>query len=193
MPGGVPSVLRGDEQRIFCKRKEEAMSELVVAVFADEFKAEEVRLELRKKEAAHLIDLEDSVVLVRNQEGKVRLHHVAHFAIGGAISGGFLGTLVGILLLNPVFALLGLATGLVVGGISGAMSHVGIDEDFMEDLAEHLKPGSSALCILVRAHLEKVLEELATFGGKVLHTSLLHTDETKLKAALEEIKASAGA
>ena len=46
------------------------MSELVVAVFGDEFKAEEVRLELRKKEAAHLIDLEDAVVLVRNRTAR---------------------------------------------------------------------------------------------------------------------------
>ncbi len=148
---------------------------------------------LRKKEAAHLSDLEDSAVLVRNSEGKVKLHHVAHFAIGGAISGGFLGTLVGVLLMNPVFAILGLATGAVVGGISGAMSHVGIDEDFMEDLANHLKPGSSALCVLVRENLEKILVEIKPFGGKILHTPLLHTDEKKLKAALEEMKASAGA
>lgn len=169
------------------------MSELVVTIFANEFKAEEVRLDLRKKEAAHLMDLEDSVVLVRNKEGKVKLHHVSHFTIGGALGGGVLGSLLGVLFLNPVFAILGLATGAVVGGVSGAMSHIGIDEDFMEDLAKHLKPGSSALCVLVRENLENVLAEIKPFGGKILHTSLLHTDEAKLKAALEEMKVSAGA
>jgi uncharacterized membrane protein len=173
--------------------KEKAMSDLVVTVFDDEFKAEQVRLDLRKKQAEHLADLEDAVVLVRTREGKVKFHHMSHFTIGGALSGGVLGSLLGVLLMNPVFAVLGLAAGVVVGGISGAMSHVGIDEDFMSDLARHLKPGTSALCILVRDHLERVLEEVKSFKGKVLHTPLLHTDEAKLKAALEEIKAEAGA
>jgi uncharacterized membrane protein len=167
------------------------MSELVVTVFSDEFKAEEVRLDLRKKEAAHLVDVEDAVVLVRNKEGKVKLHHMSHFTVGGALGGGVLGSLLGVLLMNPVFAVLGLAAGVVVGGVSGAMSHIGIDEDFMEDLAEHLKPGSSALCILVKEHLEKVLSEIKPFGGKIFQTPLLHTDEAKLKAALQEIIASA--
>ena len=43
------------------------MSELVVTVFDDEYNAEEVRLHLRKKEAEHLADLEDAVVLVRTK------------------------------------------------------------------------------------------------------------------------------
>ncbi len=166
------------------------MSELIVTVFGDEFKAEEVRLNLRRREAEHLVDLEDSVVLVRNKEGKVKLHHVSHFTAGGAVGGGFLGSLIGVLLLNPLFALIGAAAGAVVGGISGALSHVGIDEDFMQDLAEHLKPGTSALCILAGEHPEKVLGEVKAFGGKVFNTPLLHTDEAKLKAALEKIKES---
>lgn len=169
------------------------MSDLLVTVFEDEFKAEQVRLDLRKKQAEHLADLEDAVVLVRTAEGKVQLHHMSHFTIGGALSGGVLGSLLGVLLMNPVFAVLGLAAGLVVGAISGAMSHIGIDEEFLTDLAGHLRPGTSALCILVRDHFERVLEEVKSFKGKVLHTPLLHTDEAKLKEALENIKAEAAA
>lgn len=166
------------------------MSDLVVAVFDNELKAEEVRLDLRKKKADHLADLEDAVVLVRTKDGKVKLHHMSHFTVGGVLTGGVMGSLLGVLLMNPVFAVLGLAAGAVVGGISGAMTHVGIDEDFMKDLADHLKPGTSALCILVREHLAAVLEEVRAFKGKVLHTPLLHTDEAKLKATLEKIKAA---
>lgn len=169
------------------------MSDLVVSVFDDEFKAEQVRLDLRKKQAEHLADLEDAVVVVRTREGKVEFHHMSHFTLGGAFSGGVLGSLLGVLLMNPVFAALGFAAGVVVGGISGAMSHIGIDEDFMRDLAEHLRPGTSALCVLVRDHLGEVVTEIKSFRGKVLHTPLLHADEAKLKAALEEIKAQAGA
>ena len=71
------------------------MSELIVTVFANEFRAEEVRLDLLKMQHEHLVDLEDAVVLVRNRRGKVKLHHMSHLTIEGAVSGGFLGTLFG--------------------------------------------------------------------------------------------------
>ena len=50
------------------------MSTLVVIGYDDEFKAEEVRLKLRKLQKDYLIDLEDAVVAVKNDKGKVKLH-----------------------------------------------------------------------------------------------------------------------
>ncbi len=170
------------------------MSELVVSVFEDELKAEEVRLTLLKKQSEHLVDLEDAVVLVRTRQGKVKLHHVTHFTVTGALGGGFLGTLIGVMLLNPVFALFGLATGAVVGAVSGSLSHAGVDEDFMADLAGHLKPGTSALCVIADEHLDNVLQEVWKFNGKVFRTSLLHEDVARLRAALDDVLAgNAGA
>ena len=107
------------------------MSDLVVVCFDEQFKAEEVRLDLLKMQRQHLTDLEDAVVLVRHQKGKVKLHHMTHLTIEGAVSGGFLGTLLGLMLLNPVFALFGLAAGTVIGALTGSMKHLGIDEEFM--------------------------------------------------------------
>jgi len=50
---------------------------------------------------------------------------------------------------------------------------------------------SSALFVLVRkATPDKVLEELAGSGGKVLKSSLSHDDEAKLQAALSTAKGS---
>ncbi len=50
------------------------MSNLVVIGYDDPFKAEEVRLKLRKLQKDYLIDLEDAVVAVKNEKGKVKLH-----------------------------------------------------------------------------------------------------------------------
>jgi uncharacterized membrane protein len=57
------------------------MSDLLVVIFDDEFKAEKVRLDLMEMQHEHLIDLEEAAVVVRNSEGYVRLHHVSHMTM----------------------------------------------------------------------------------------------------------------
>jgi uncharacterized membrane protein len=158
------------------------MSTLVVIGFDNEFKAEEVRLALRRLQKDYLIDLEDAVVAVKDSKGKVKLHQAVNLTAAGVIGGGFWGSLIGLIFLNP---LLGAAVGAAAGAASGALSDVGINDNFMKELASHLNPGTSALFVLVRkATPDKVLEELKGSGGKVLKTSLSHEDEEKLQAAL---------
>jgi uncharacterized membrane protein len=158
------------------------MSTLVAIGYDDQFKAEEVRIKLRKMQKDYLIDLGDAVVAVKDENGKVKLHQAINMTAVGAASGGFWGALIGLLFLNP---LLGLAVGAGAGAVSGALTDVGINDGFMKELAATLKPGSSVLFVLVkRATPDKVLEELKGTGGKVLKTSLSHEDEAKLQAAL---------
>jgi uncharacterized membrane protein len=165
------------------------MSDLVVIGFDDEFKADEVRLQLLKMQKEYLIDLEDAVVAVRKQDGKVKLHQSYPLPAAGAMGGGFWGLLIGTIFLNP---LLGAAVGAAAGAAAGALSDIGIDDHFMKDLASALQPGSSALFVLVRkATPDKVLEAVRGVGGKVLKTSLSHGDEEKLQAALSAAKAGA--
>jgi uncharacterized membrane protein len=162
------------------------MSTLVVIGYDDQFKAEEVRLSLMKMQKDYLIDLEDAVVAVKDQKGKLRLHQAVNVTAAGAVSGGFWGALVGLLFLNP---LLGMAMGATAGAVSGALTDVGIDDKFMKELAANMKPGSSTLFVLVRkATPDKVLDEVKGTGGKVLRTSLSHDDEAKLQAALSTQK-----
>jgi len=162
------------------------MSTLVVIEYDDQFKAEEVRLSLMKMQKDYLIDLEDAVVAVKDQKGKVRLHQAVNLTAAGALSGGFWGALIGLIFLNP---LLGMAMGATAGAVSGALTDIGIDDKFMKELAANMKPGSSTLFVLVKKVTpDKVLEEIKGTGGKVLKTSLSHEDETKLQAALSAAK-----
>jgi len=162
------------------------MSTLVVVGYDDVFKAEEVRLKLMKMQKDYLIDLADAVVAVKDESGKVRLHQAVNMTAAGAVSGGFWGTLIGLIFLNP---LIGLAVGATTGAVSGALTDLGIDDKFMQDLAATLKNGSSALFVLVqKATPDKVLEELSGTGGRVLKSSLSHDDEAKLQAALSAAK-----
>jgi len=162
------------------------MSTLVVIGYENPFTAEEVRLKLRKLQREYLLDIEDAVVAVKDPSGKVKLNQAVNLTAAGALSGGFWGSLIGLIFLNP---LLGLAVGAASGAVSGALADIGIDDNFMKGLAATLKPGSSALFVLVRkATPDKVLEELAGTGGTVLKTSLSHEDEARLQAALSGTK-----
>jgi uncharacterized membrane protein len=161
-------------------------SNLVVIEYDDKYKAEEMRLKLIKMQKEYLIDLDDAVVAVRDEKGKIKLHQSINLTGAGAASGGFWGALVGLLFLNP---LLGMAVGATAGAVSGALTDVGINDKFMKDLAAGLQPGNSALFVLVRkANPERVLEEVQGSGGKILKTSLTHEDEAKLQAALNAAK-----
>ena len=100
------------------------------------------------------------------------------------MSGGFWGSLIGLMFLNP---LLGLAVGASAGAVSGALTDVGIDDNFMKDLGATLMLGSSALFVLLRnpsTAPDKVLEELKGTSGTILKTSLAHEDEARLQADL---------
>ena len=158
------------------------MRTLIAVTYPTDHKADEVRTEFLKMQKEYLVELEDAVVVTRKQDGKVKLHQMYNLTAGGAISGGFWGTLIGLIFLNP---LLGLVVGAGAGALSGALADVGIDDNFMKDLGESLQPGSSALFVLVRSELtDKVLNELRGTGGTVFKSSLSHEDEARLQAAL---------
>lgn len=158
------------------------MSTLVVIEYDDRFKAEEMRLALLRMQKEYLVDLEDAVVAGKDAEGRITLHQAVNFVPMGAVSGGFWGCLIGLIFLNP---LLGMAMGVAAGTVSGALRDVGIDDEFMKELANGLPPRSSALFVLVRkATPDRVLEEVRGSGGKILKTSLSHEDAATLQAAL---------
>ena len=161
------------------------MSHLVVVGFPTVEEAEDVRGELADLQQQHLISLEDAVVVERDKQGHVHLRQAVNLTTAGAISGGFWGSLIGLIALNP---LLGAAVGAGVGAASGALADMGINDDFMRELGRTLPEDSAALCLLVRTvTMDRVLEKLQSHvtHTTLLHTSLGHMDEQKLRNALE--------
>ena len=73
------------------------MSTLVVIGYDDQFKADEVRLKLLKMQKGYLIDMEDAVVAVKDEKGKVSLRQAVNLTATGAVSGGFWGALIGLI------------------------------------------------------------------------------------------------
>ncbi len=158
------------------------MSDLVVIGFEDEHTAFEMRAALVKLQKEYLIEMEDVVVVTKDEKGKVKLHQAMNLTAAGAVGGSFWGMLVGMIFLNP---LVGAAVGAGAGALSGKLSDYGIDDNFMKQLGETFKPGNSALCVLVRkATPDKVLDALTHFNGTVLKTSLTQEKEDLLRKAL---------
>lgn len=167
------------------------MSTLIVIVYPDELKAEQVRLDFLKMQKEYLVSLEDAVIAVKKPDGKVKLNQMYNLTLGGAMSGGLWGTLIGLIFLNP---LLGLVVGAGAGAVAGALSDVGINDDFMKKLAATITPGSSALFVLVDSAItDKVRAALQGTGGKILQTSLSTPDEEKLQKALDEARKQSAA
>jgi uncharacterized membrane protein len=161
------------------------MSDLIVIAFKDEQTAFALRAELAKMQKEYLIDMEDVVVVTKDDKGKVKLHQAQNLTALGAISGSFWGMLIGLIFLNP---LLGVAVGAGAGAVSGALTDIGVDNNMMKELAASFKPGCSAVFVLVRkATGDKVLAGLKEFTGKgkVLQTSLTKDKEEELRAVIE--------
>lgn len=171
------------------------MSDLMVLSFKDENTADQVLNKLNALRKEYLIDLEDAVVVIRDQKGKVRIKQSVNptliGAAGGATWGSLFGMLIGLIVLNPLAGLLtGAAVGAGAGALSGALADYGIDDDFIKSVGKTIEPGSSAIFMLVRKiNSDKVLPELKPFGGKLLRTSLPTDQEERLKAALHDLNA----
>ena len=112
------------------------MSTLVAVVFNDSTTAFEMRTALLKMQKEHLIELEDSVVVTRNDKGKLKLDQAVNLTSAGAIGGGFWGMLIGLIFLNP---LLGAAVGATAGAVSGKLTDLGLSDQMMKDIAGSFK------------------------------------------------------
>ena len=161
------------------------MSNLIVISFDDEHTAFAMRADLIRMQKEYLIEMDDVVVVTKDGNGKVNLHQAQNLTAAGAISGGFWGLLIGVIFLNP---LLGAAVGAGAGAMSGSLTDLGINNEFMKELGASFRPGCSALFVLVRKVTgDKVLEGLSEFAGKgkVLQTSLTKDKEDELRAVIE--------
>lgn len=172
------------------------MSELVCIAFKDPSTGDRVLNELRAMESEYVLDLEDAVIVVRDQDGKVHLKQCVD-VFGGATKHGVAlgvlwGGLMGLLFMNPLAGLLGsLAGGAGAGAITnaaneyGLLSDYGIPDQFIKDLGSTIKRGSSAIFLLIRsADQAKLLAGFSRYEGTILKTSLSGEQEEKLRAVL---------
>jgi uncharacterized membrane protein len=161
------------------------MATLVAIAYPDQGTAEQARGTVRELESDLIIQAEQVAAISRDLEGKyhVSTSHGGASAGGGAWWGGFWGFLFGLLFFIP-FA--GLALGAGMGALFGHFGKQGIDKAFQEQVREYLKPGTSALFLVIdQVTPDKAIAALQQYGGTVIRTSLSDEDTKKLQDALQ--------
>ena len=158
------------------------MANLIVLGFDDMGKAAAVRDQSEQLIKDNLLELADAAVVVRGLDGKVNIDQVFNPTAAGATSGALWGLLIGTLFLSPI---LGAAVGAASGALSGRLVDIGVNDDTVKEIGATLKPGTSALFLLVtRATPDRVIAALRPYHPTVIQTSLSFDDQAALIKAL---------
>ena len=164
------------------------MANLVAIAYDDVDQAKQVTQTLGELMKEHSIELEDVVIVEHRDDGKIKLHQPSMAGIGAA-GGALWGGLIGLIFFVPLF---GAAIGAASGAAAGALTDRGIDDNFMKELGDKLPQGGAAVFVLVReATADKVVPEVAKFGGHVIQSSLSNDQEAALQEALDRRGAAA--
>ena len=162
------------------------MSNIVVITFDNAEEAGKVRESIKQLQKQGQISLDDSAVIVKDEEGKV---HIKNELDRGVKVGAVGGSLIGLLLGGLFFPIAGMALGAAGGAAVGALTDLGIQKSFVKDVSDILKPGTSALFVIVReANPNAAIAVLKPYKGEIYHTSLPPEAEESLRDVLNERK-----
>jgi uncharacterized membrane protein len=157
------------------------MNELVVLAFDTQegaFQARDRLLDIQKR---RMLQLADAAVVVRQEDGKVKIKQLTSLVGSGTIGGAFWGLLIGLIFAIPV---VGLAVGAAAGAVISGMTDVGVDDKFIKEVGDTIRPGHSALFLLVHmGNLDPWLDDLKEFKPTVLKTTLSKENEARLRDA----------
>lgn len=158
------------------------MADLIAIGYDDETTAAQAADEARRLTDELIIQPDAIATIVRDQEGKYHVSTSHNPVAGGTAWGLFWGFFFGLLFFVPVF---GMAVGAGLGALFGKIEKSGIDKEFQQQVRDMLKPGTSALFLVVeKVTPDKAVEALSKYGGTVLKSSLSKQTEHDLQEAL---------
>lgn len=158
------------------------MAELIAIGYPDEATALAAEQEAQHLAEELIIQPDAIAAIVRDKDGKYKVTTNHHPVGAGATWGMFWGFFFGLLFFVPV---LGMAMGAGLGALFGKLEQAGIDKEFQEQVRDMLRPGTSALfLVLEKATPDKAIAAMSKYGGTVLKTSLSHEAEERLQSAL---------
>ncbi len=147
--------------------------ELILKVFPTPGTGLELLKVIQDKEKEHQLRLVDLAALQHSQPGVTKIVETRDIKGGkGAVVGALVGGLLG-LLGGPAGVLVGAATGAAAAGIAAQKMDFGFSDQFLKDINQALKPGTSAILVLVeRSWVERLLDVLEPSPGKTFRHAI---------------------
>lgn len=161
------------------------MSELLIIAFDDPSAAFELEKHLGTLRAGNWLETQETTILTRDADGAVQVRRPVNLPLAQAAGGSFWGLVLGAAFAVPV---VGAVAGAAAGAVVGRGREPGLSSAFLEETAESLHPGGSALCLLVRdmdaAAVETALDEFPK-TGRLVRSPLSDEAEAALRARVE--------
>ncbi len=158
------------------------MSDLIAIAYPGETTAIEAAQEAERLSHELIVQPDAIASISCSREGTYRVVTNHHQVAGGSTWGGFWGLLFGMLFFVPMF---GLALGAGLGALMGRLERSGIEREFQEQVRELVRPGTSALFMMVeRVTPEQAAAVLGRFGGTIVSSPLSKETEAELQDAL---------
>jgi len=158
----------------------------VAAIFDDVSAAKEAYKALKDLNREGLFDILAAAYMEKTDRSKIKVHEYKDWSgKKGAVVGGGVGAIVGII---GSTVLLPLTVGALIGGTLAHVHDTKFSNKDLNELANTLPPGTSALVAIVEDDsVEPVEEELTKEGGKKVHSgevpksTLAAVDQTSKK------------
>jgi uncharacterized membrane protein/sporulation protein YlmC with PRC-barrel domain len=170
---GIESLPSIPVQRHYGLRRGWEAAELVARVYDDPDRADEELEFVNWLHREGTINVLNSAVLVRDEEGETSLRETGDLdarkgRVFGAITLGLLG-----LVVAPGAAVVGAVAGAAAGDFTSKWIDMGFSDEFLTGLQERLQPGTSALILLVEhGSTVKLSEAFATDEGVMFQQTL---------------------
>ena len=159
-------------------------STIIVLGFDHQYGAEGMLEHIDTFQQEGLIILEDAVIASRGVGDNVDFKQANPQTGKTSLKGSGVGLLAGLLLGGPI---LGAAAGAGIGAIVGSIRDFGLDDHFVKEISESLKPESSALFLLVKdAKTEELQGKFGKFEARVITTTLPPDKQKALQQFLGE-------
>src|SRR5215203_881515 len=154
------------------------MADLIAIGYPDETTALSAMDEAERLQHELVIQADAVAAIIRNKEGKIRVVTNHHAVGAGATWGMFWGMLFGMLFFVPFL-------GMAVGAGMGKVTKSAVDKQFQDQVRDMLKPGTSALFMVIeKVTPDKAVEAMSKYGGTVLKSSLSNEAQQELQEAL---------
>ena len=158
------------------------MNQLIVIAFDHFADARGALSELRQLEHQGRIRFEDTAIVERNPDGTA---HVTNEVSGTTETAAVVGAAIGGIV-TFVFPPAGIAIGAVLGAAVGRTMDTGVSDTFVNEIKTSLRPGRSALFLVVKSSdADSLMAVLRPYQGDLIQTTLDSDGEEGLRQALE--------